>query len=100
MRVANGHRNQSDSRSATGWPPRAPQERFDDYGDSSWPLYSAYCKIVQEDDNNITERCQKDTDGTLVFVSHRLNFDAISYISQRTQTGLFAATVGALLTIS
>ena len=32
-----------------------------------------YCKVAQEDDNKITERCQKDTDGTLVFVSPRVN---------------------------
>jgi hypothetical protein len=36
-----------------------------------------YCKTVQEDDNNITERCQRDTDGTLVFVGPHLNFDVI-----------------------
>jgi len=64
-------------------PSQAPQEEFD-YGDSSWPLYSTYCKIVQEDDNNITERCQKDTDGTLVFVRPHLNFDVIAYICLRT----------------
>ena len=70
-RVVNGHRSQLDSRSATSQPSQAPQEAFD-YGDNSWSLYSMYCKIVQEDDNNITERCQKDTDGTLVFVGPHL----------------------------
>ena len=38
-----------------------------------------YCKVVQHDDNNITERCLKDTDGTLIFVGPRLNFDVIAY---------------------
>ncbi|KAF8494101.1 hypothetical protein F5888DRAFT_670440 [Russula emetica] len=53
-----------------------------DYGDSSWPLYSMYSKIAEQDDNMLAERCQKDTTGTMVF------------------TGLFAATVGGLLTVS
>ena len=80
-------------------PPQSPQENFD-YGDSSWPLYSMYCKVAQEDDNKITERCQKDTDGTLVFVSLRVNSGLTVQVNCRVQTGLFAATVGTLLTIS
>ncbi len=40
-----------------------------DYGDSSWPLYSMYSKIAQQDDNRLAERCQRDTNGTMVFVS-------------------------------
>ena len=32
-----------------------------------------YCKIAQEDDNRIAERCQKDVEGTLVFVSLRID---------------------------
>jgi len=59
-----------------------------------------YCKIAQEDDNKITERCQKDTDGTLVFVSPRVNSGLTVQVNRRLQTGLFAATVGTLLTIS
>lgn len=53
-----------------------------DYGDSSWPLYSMYSKIAQQDDNKLADRCQKDTNGTMVF------------------TGLFAATVASLLSVS
>jgi hypothetical protein len=53
-------------------PPWASQEGFD-YGDSSWSLYSMYCKIAQEDDNRITKRCQKDVEGMLVFVSLRID---------------------------
>jgi hypothetical protein len=82
-RVVNGHCNQLDSQSVTGQPSQAPQEASD-YGDSSWSLYSIYCKIVQEDDNNITKCCQKDTDGTLIFVGPHLTFGVIVYISQRT----------------
>ena len=40
-----------------------------DYGDSSWPLYSMYSKITDDDDNKMVEYCQKDADGTLIFVS-------------------------------
>ncbi|KAH9980795.1 hypothetical protein BJV77DRAFT_1073382 [Russula vinacea] len=41
-----------------------------------------YFKIAEEEDNEVVERCQRDADGTLIF------------------SGLFSATVGALLTIS
>lgn len=44
-----------------------------DYGDSSWPLYSMYYKIAQQDDSRLAERCQKDTNGTMVFVSPPIN---------------------------
>ncbi|KAI0272844.1 hypothetical protein BGY98DRAFT_1001090, partial [Russula aff. rugulosa BPL654] len=60
-----------------------PSKRELDYGDSSWPLYSMYSKIAKQDDNMLSERCQRDTSATMVFVD-----------------GLFAATVGALLKIS
>lgn len=40
-----------------------------DYGDSSLPLYSMYSKIAEEEDNKMVELCQKDADGTLIFVS-------------------------------
>ncbi|KAN0126388.1 hypothetical protein V8E52_000028 [Russula decolorans] len=59
-----------------------PSKSERDYGDSSWPLYSMYSKIAQQDDNRLVDRCQRDTNGTMVF------------------TGLFAATVGTLLTLS
>jgi hypothetical protein len=48
-------------------------KRERDYGDSSWPLYSIYSKIAQQDDNRLVDRCQKDTNGTMVFVSPRVN---------------------------
>ncbi|KAH9959204.1 hypothetical protein BC827DRAFT_1110583, partial [Russula dissimulans] len=44
--------------------------------------FSMYTKIAQEDDNKLNERCQQEMDGILVF------------------SGLFSATVGALLTSS
>jgi len=63
----------------TGGHPDQPQSTRDpsllssqggnDDRDSSWPLYTMYSKIAQEEDNNDAERRQKDTDGILVFVS-------------------------------
>jgi hypothetical protein len=41
-----------------------------------------YSKIVEDEDNEMVERCQKDADGTLIF------------------TSLFSATVGVLPTVS
>ena len=64
--------NQLQSEPASSPLLQVPQPNFN-YGDSSWSLYSMYCKIAQEDDNKITERCQKDADGTLVFVSPHVN---------------------------
>ena len=72
-----------------------------DYGDSSWPLYSMYSRIAQQDDNKLAERCQRDTNGTMVFVSPHVNVCLMTVrINWKIQTGLFAATVGALLTVS
>jgi hypothetical protein len=47
-------------------------------------------------------RCQKDTDGALVFVSPHFNLDEsdLTENSLEGQTGLFSATVGGLLTVS
>ncbi|SRR5258708_1290129 len=47
-----------------------------DYGDSAWPLYSMYSNIAQQDDNMLADRCQRDTNGTMVFVSpHVTSYD-------------------------
>ena len=32
-------------------------------------IYSMYSKIAQKEDTEMVERCQKDADGTLIFVS-------------------------------
>ena len=40
--------------------------------DSSWPLYTMYSKIAKDEDNKLVERCQRDTDGTLIFVSSQI----------------------------
>ncbi|KAF8462481.1 hypothetical protein DFH94DRAFT_832837, partial [Russula ochroleuca] len=53
-----------------------------DYSGSSRPLLSMYCKIAEEEDNRMVERCQNDSVGILIF------------------TGLFSVTVAALLTTS
>ncbi|KAH9986342.1 hypothetical protein BJV74DRAFT_796830 [Russula compacta] len=53
-----------------------------DYGDSSWPLFSMYTQIAQEEDNKMAECYQKDADATLIFA------------------GLFSATVVTSLTVS
>jgi hypothetical protein len=64
--------NQPESGPALSSLLQVPQLNFN-YGDSLWPLYSMYCKIAQEDDNKITECCQKDADGTLIFMSPYVN---------------------------
>ena len=39
--------------------------------DTSGPLFSLYSKMVEEDDNNMAERQQKDAEGIVLFVSPR-----------------------------
>lgn len=43
----------------------------DELCDTSGPLFSLYSKMVDEDDNNRSERLQKDAEGIVLFVSPR-----------------------------
>jgi hypothetical protein len=43
------------------------------FRDSSWPLYSMYSNIAEDEITKMVERCQRETDGTLVFVSSHVN---------------------------
>jgi hypothetical protein len=56
-------------------PDELPQSSTIDtnYGDSSWPLYAMYSKIVQEEDNKIAKLHEKSADGILIFVSPRVS---------------------------
>jgi hypothetical protein len=49
-----------------------PSTTDTNHGDSSWPLYAMYSKIVQEEDNKIAKLHQKSADGILIFVSPRV----------------------------
>jgi hypothetical protein len=49
-----------------------PSQKDIDYGDSSWPLYAMYSKIVQEEDKKIAELHHKSIDGIMIFVSPRI----------------------------
>jgi len=59
-----------------------------------------YSKIAQQDDNRLAERCQRDTNSTMVFVSLHVNLLSLCVSTGKIQTGLFAATVAGLLTVS
>jgi hypothetical protein len=53
-------------------PPNQPlqlSKEESEYSNSSWTLYSMYSKIAEDEDNKMVERCLKDADGTLIFVS-------------------------------
>ncbi|KAH9955731.1 hypothetical protein BJV74DRAFT_954766 [Russula compacta] len=62
--------------------PSQPPQGGSNIGDSSWPIFSMYTKIAEEEDNKMTDRWTKDADGILIF------------------TGLFSASVAALLAVS
>jgi len=40
-----------------------------------------YTKIAQEDDNKLNERCQREMDGILVFVSRHVCFPVGVYVN-------------------
>jgi hypothetical protein len=59
-----------------------------------------YSKIAEQDDNMLSERCQRDTSGTMIFVSSHVNLLWLCVSDWKLQTGLFAGTVATLLTVS
>ena len=70
---ASDHRYRDDRQSPQNQQSQPTQAEFD-RDDSSWPLYSLYSKIAEEEDKMKTERYQKDADATLIFVSPHVNF--------------------------
>ena len=58
-----------------------PLQGESSFGDSSGPLFSIYSKAAEDEDNKMVERWQKDADGILIFVSHRVGICLSSYIS-------------------
>ena len=50
-----------------------PLQGESNFGDSSGPLFSIYSKAADDEDNKMVERWQKDADGILIFVSHRVD---------------------------
>ena len=67
--IVDDHSDRPQSRSDRPW---QPAEGESEYRDNSWPLYSMYSKITEEEDDKMIERCHKDADGILIFV--RLHF--------------------------
>jgi hypothetical protein len=67
--IVDGQRDRSQSTLDRPW--QLLEGEFD-YCDNSWPLYSMYSKITEEEDDKMIERCHKDADGILIFV--RLHF--------------------------
>jgi len=63
MPIADVHRDPPHSA------PNHSPPRLSSFGDSSRPLHSIYSKVTEEADNRMTERCQKDAESILVFVS-------------------------------
>ena len=51
------------------------------FGDSSGPLFSIYCKAAKDEDNKTVERWQKDADGILIFVSPRVEVHSVLCIT-------------------
>ena len=49
-----------------------PLQGESNFGDSSGPLFSIYSKAVEEEDDKMVDRWQKDADGILIFVSSRV----------------------------
>ena len=61
-----------------------PLQRESNFGDSSGPLFSIYSKAADDEDNKMVERWQKDADGILIFVSHRVGIRLSFHIIRNT----------------
>ena len=59
--------------------PNQPFQEESNFGDSSGPLFSIYSKAADDEDNKMAERWQKDADGILIFVSHRVSIHIYLY---------------------
>jgi len=78
--VIEGHRRQPEVAQAQLPQPCQGEPHF---CDSSWPLYSMYSKIAQEEDDKIAERCQRNADGMLIFVSPHEYFRVAAHTNLR-----------------
>ena len=83
--VVDGHRKQPQSTLNKPIPdhPMPQLQREFDSSDSSRPLFSMYCKIAEEEDNKMVERCQSDSVGILIFVSPHFNRSMNPHINQK-----------------
>jgi hypothetical protein len=79
--VVDGH--PEPPQSALNYPSQPPQGESN-FGDSSGPLFSIYSKIAEKEDNQMTDRWQKDADGILIFVSLCLAIFIIMHINWNT----------------
>jgi hypothetical protein len=66
-------------------PPNRPPQA-ESFGDSSGPLFSIYSKYVEEEDNKVTDRWQKDADGILIFMSSPHGIDIFFSYDYKTGT--------------
>ena len=61
-----------------------PLQGESNFGDSSGPLFSIYSKAADDEDSKMVERWQKDADGILIFVSHRVDIRLSLHINGST----------------
>jgi hypothetical protein len=61
-----------------------PLQGESNLGDSSGPLFSIYSKAAEEEDKKMVGRWQKDADGILIFVSHRVGIRLSLHINWST----------------
>jgi hypothetical protein len=67
--VVDGHHNQHHSTpNQLLW---SSQES--EFRESAWPLYSIYSNIADDEINKMVERCQRNTNGILIFVSSHVS---------------------------
>jgi hypothetical protein len=73
--IVDGQSNQHPSA-----PFQPPHEKVDaNVGDSSGTVFTLYSNIVEDDDNKMAERWQKDADGIIIFVRPELTFCTVAY---------------------
>ena len=75
---------QDDGREGPVTTSNQPLQGESNFGDSSGPLFSIYSKAADDEDNKMVERWQKDADGILIFVSHRVDIRLSLHINRST----------------
>src|SRR6266851_2409352 len=75
--ITNGHCNHPPSMPNLSSRPFSGES---DFGDSSGPLLSIYSKITEEADNMGVERCQRDSEAVMIFVS-TLSFHNVAHLN-------------------
>ena len=84
MCIVDGHHNQHQSTPNQPLSSLSSLPQKSEFSDSAWPLYSIYSNIAEEEIDKMVERCQRDADGTLIFVRSHVSPQMTPHINWET----------------